>query len=93
MKKASPFRQKNLKRCWWLYEQTACPFGACCVKVLEKASFYFLRQKGSHISLVREEPFAQVVVPDHKELDRGALRAIIRQSGLSVDEFIDLLNG
>jgi len=42
---------------------------------------------------VREEPFAPVVVPDHKELDRGALRAIIRQSGLSVDEFIDLLNG
>jgi predicted RNA binding protein YcfA (HicA-like mRNA interferase family) len=67
--------------------------GRECVKVLEKAGFYFLRQKGSHISLAREEPFAQVVVPDHKELDRGALRAIIRQSGLSVDEFIDLLNG
>ncbi|WKZ38465.1 MAG: type II toxin-antitoxin system HicA family toxin [Anaerolineales bacterium] len=31
------------------------------------------------------------VVPDHKELDRGTLRAIIRQSGLSVDEFIKLL--
>jgi predicted RNA binding protein YcfA (HicA-like mRNA interferase family) len=28
-----------------------------------------------------------LVVPDHKELDRGTLRAIIRQSGLSVDEF------
>jgi len=28
--------------------------------------------------------FAQVVVPDHKELDRGTLRAIIRQAGLSM---------
>lgn len=29
--------------------------------------------------------------PDHKELDRGTLRAIIRQAGLSVDEFLNRL--
>ena len=40
--------------------------------------------------LRREDPFAQVVVPDHAELDRGTLRAILRQAGLSVDEFIRL---
>ena len=39
----------------------------------------------------RTEPFAQVVVPDHRELDRGTLRAILRQAGLSVAEFVDLL--
>ncbi len=39
----------------------------------------------------RDDPFAQIVVPDHKELDRGTLRAIIRQAGLSVDDFIRLL--
>lgn len=33
-----------------------------------------------------------VAVPDHKELDRGTLRAIIRQAGLSVDEFVELLD-
>jgi len=38
-----------------------------------------------------DDPFAQVVVPDHRELDRGTLRAIIRQSGLSVNEFVMLL--
>lgn len=38
----------------------------------------------------RDDPFAQLVVPDHKELDRGTLRAIIRQAGLSVDEFNQL---
>jgi predicted RNA binding protein YcfA (HicA-like mRNA interferase family) len=32
-----------------------------------------------------------LVVPDHKELDGGTLRAIIRQSGLTVDEFTQLL--
>ena len=41
--------------------------------------------------LRREDPFGQVVAPDHKELDRGTLRAIIRQAGLSVEEFVKLL--
>jgi predicted RNA binding protein YcfA (HicA-like mRNA interferase family) len=41
--------------------------------------------------LRRDHPFGQLVVPDHKELDRGTLRAIIRQSGLSIDEFTKLL--
>jgi predicted RNA binding protein YcfA (HicA-like mRNA interferase family) len=66
--------------------------GRECIKALEKVGFRFQRQKGSHISLIREEPFAQVVVPDHRELDRGTLRAIIRQASLSVDEFIELLH-
>jgi len=39
----------------------------------------------------RDEPFAQVVVPDHDELDRGTLGAIIRQAGLSVEDFLQLL--
>ena len=39
----------------------------------------------------RDAPFAQLVVPDHRELDRGTLRAIIRQAGLSVDEFVALV--
>ncbi|MFN7412863.1 MAG: type II toxin-antitoxin system HicA family toxin [Dolichospermum sp.] len=41
--------------------------------------------------MVREEPRTTISVPDHKELDRGTLRGIIRQAGLSVDEFIELL--
>ncbi len=65
--------------------------GRECVKALEKVGFYFKRQEGSHIILRRDNPFAQVVVPDHKELDRGTLRAIIRQAGLSIDEFVKLL--
>jgi hypothetical protein len=38
----------------------------------------------------RDEPFAQVVVPDHRELDRGTLRAIIRQAGPTVEAFVAL---
>ncbi len=65
--------------------------GKKCIKSLEKAGFYFKRQEGSHVTLRRDEPFCQLVVPLHKELDRGTLRAIIRQAELSVNEFIKLL--
>ena len=41
--------------------------------------------------LRRDDPFAQVVVPDHRELDRGTLRAILARAGLAVSEFLDLL--
>lgn len=65
--------------------------GAECVKALEKAGFAVYRQRGSHITLVRADPPAQTTVPNHKELDRGTLRASIRQAGLSVEEFVGLL--
>jgi predicted RNA binding protein YcfA (HicA-like mRNA interferase family) len=65
--------------------------GRECVDALARAGFVVRRQSGSHIVLRRTEPFAQLVVPDHPELDRGTLRAIIRQAGLSVEAFTDLL--
>ncbi|MEW6353875.1 MAG: type II toxin-antitoxin system HicA family toxin [Pseudomonadota bacterium] len=65
--------------------------GRECVKALAKAGFYQKRQHGSHIILRRDQPFTQLVVPDHKELDRGTLRAILHQANLSVEAFNALL--
>ena len=65
--------------------------GRECVRALERAGFYLKRQEGSHMILRRDNPFAQVVVPDHRELDRGTLRAILRQAGIGVEEFLKLL--
>ena len=65
--------------------------GEKCIKALEKAGFYFKRQEGSHVTLRRDKPFCQLVVPLHKELDKGTLRAIIRHAVLSVGEFTKLL--
>ncbi|MGA2059700.1 MAG: type II toxin-antitoxin system HicA family toxin [Thermoguttaceae bacterium] len=65
--------------------------GRDAVRALEKIGFYIKRQHGSHIILRRDNPFAQIVVPDHKELDRGTLRAILRQIDLSVDDFCSLI--
>jgi len=65
--------------------------GRDTVRALEKLGFYIKRQHGSHIIIRRDNPFAQTVVPDHKELDRGTLRAILRQIDLSVDEFCRMI--
>ncbi len=65
--------------------------GQDCVKALQKVGFYQKRRESSHIILRRDEPFAQLVVPDHQPLAKGTLRAIIRDSGLSVEEFVSLL--
>jgi len=65
--------------------------GRACRAALEKAGFYLKRQESSHMIMRRDEPFAQVVVPDHRELDRGTLRAILRHANLGVTEFVKLL--
>ena len=65
--------------------------GSEVVAALGKIGFYVKRQRGSHIILRRDEPFAQTTVPNHRELDSGTLRAILRQIDLSVDEFKGLL--
>ena len=63
--------------------------GRECTSALAKVGLR--RQQGSHMILRRNDPFAQIVVPDHKELDRGTLRAIIRQANITVEEFKKLL--
>ena len=65
--------------------------GADTVAALQKMGFRVRRQHGSHIILRRDDPFAQTVVPNHRELDTGTLRAIIRQAGLGIEEFTRLL--
>ncbi len=61
------------------------------IKALGKAGFYIKRRKGSHVVLRRDNPFAQVVVPDHKIIDTGTLSSVLDGANLSVDEFIKLL--
>ncbi len=65
--------------------------GKECVKALERAGFTVQSQKGSHVRMRHTDPYAQVIVPNHRELRPGMLRAIIRDAGLTVDEFMNLL--
>lgn len=65
--------------------------GRQCLKALQKAGFVVRRQSGSHIILRRDDPFAQISLPNHKTVKPGTLRKIIRDAGLTVDEFVELL--
>ena len=62
------------------------------VKTLRKIGYEIDHQTGSHIVLRHSSPpHRRITVPDHKELAKGILRALIRQVGLTVEEFIELL--
>ncbi|HEW79356.1 MAG TPA: type II toxin-antitoxin system HicA family toxin [Phycisphaerales bacterium] len=65
--------------------------GKKIVKAFEKARFYRVSQKGSHIKIRNDTSQITLIVPDHKEVDRWTLRGIIRDSGLTIEEFIRLL--
>ena len=66
--------------------------GRECITALQRGGFVIDRQKGSHITLIRDDPFARATVPNHNQpLKPGTLRSIIRQAGLTVEEFVKLL--
>ena len=62
------------------------------ISALEKAGFSIKRQTGSHAVLFKPDIRRPVTVPVHiGDVPLGTLRAIIRQSNLTIDEFVSLL--
>jgi predicted RNA binding protein YcfA (HicA-like mRNA interferase family) len=64
--------------------------GAEAVRRFERAGWVIARRKGSHVLLTRAGVPATLSIPQHPELDRGLLRALIRAAGVTVDEFVRL---
>jgi predicted RNA binding protein YcfA (HicA-like mRNA interferase family) len=60
------------------------------VRALERANFRILRQDGSHVRLGRG--IVRVTVPLHPSVAPGTLEAILRQAGITLDQFIAALN-
>jgi predicted RNA binding protein YcfA (HicA-like mRNA interferase family) len=61
------------------------------VRVFVKLEWQVVRQRGSHIILVKEGRIATLSVPNHKEVARGTLRSLIRSAGITEVEFIETL--
>ena len=62
------------------------------VAALKKAGFTEHHQKGSHLYLWHAQRRCMTSVPMHPgDIHRGLLPAIIKQAGLSRDEFLRLL--
>jgi predicted RNA binding protein YcfA (HicA-like mRNA interferase family) len=62
--------------------------GAEAVKAFQRFGWLVMGQIGSHVVLTKPGVKANLSVPQHKELSVGTLRALIRNAGLTVDEFI-----
>ena len=65
--------------------------GKNVIKALSKTGFVVLRQRGSHVSLYRQSDDRMTVVPPHDELDKDTLKAILKDTGFTVEEFIEPL--
>jgi predicted RNA binding protein YcfA (HicA-like mRNA interferase family) len=60
--------------------------GADAIRALERLGFVVARQRGSHV-VMRRGPVG-CVVPMHRELKTGTLAGVLRQAGVSAEEFI-----
>ena len=65
--------------------------GKDAVKAFEKAGWRVVGQVGSHVVMTKTGMRANLSIPQHKELSLGTLRALIRHSGMTVQEFVDVL--
>lgn len=66
--------------------------GRDLVRVFGKDGWVVVRQRGSHIILVKPGHIATLSVPEHREVAKGTLRRLIRLSGLSVEAFVELIH-
>lgn len=65
--------------------------GKDAVRVFQQLGWQKIGQVGSHVVMVKAGMRANLSIPQHKELSIGTLRALIRNAGLTVDEFMSLL--
>lgn len=67
--------------------------GMQAVKAFRRVGYEVSHQTGSHVILRRTSPpHRHLSIPDHKELGKGLLRSLIREAGLSVEEFLELVD-
>ena len=63
------------------------------INAFQRAGFVVIRQKGSHIKLQKRtnDEVIKITIPAHKPIKRGTLSHIIKYSGLTLDEFMELV--
>lgn len=67
--------------------------GKDVVKTLAKIGYEIDHQTGSHLILRQnKEPYRRLTVPMHREIAKGTLLAIIKQAGLTKEEFVELID-
>ena len=62
--------------------------GRKVVRVFEQLGWQVVRQRGSHIIMVKDGYIATLSIPDHKEVARGTLRRLINVAKITVGDFV-----
>lgn len=62
--------------------------GKAAVRAFRKAGWDYVGQVGSHVILTKSSVRVNLSVPQHKELSAGTVRALIRNAGMTVEEFL-----
>jgi predicted RNA binding protein YcfA (HicA-like mRNA interferase family) len=66
--------------------------GKQAIKAFQKMGYFVARQKGSHVILKYSGlQIPLLVVPLHKELKIGLLVSLIKDAGITVEQFLELL--
>jgi predicted RNA binding protein YcfA (HicA-like mRNA interferase family) len=60
-------------------------------KAFQEVGWQIIGQVGSHLVMSKPDLRVNLSIPQHKELSIGTLRALIRNAGMTVEEFLDLL--
>jgi predicted RNA binding protein YcfA (HicA-like mRNA interferase family) len=68
--------------------------GRVVIRAMQKIGYEQVRQRGSHIRLrcAESEGHKPITVPVHPIIKPGLLRSIIRDAGLSIEDFLKLLD-
>lgn len=64
--------------------------GSEAVRKMQKAGWRVVRQKGSHVMMIKPDYQWTLSIPQHSELGPGLLRKLIRQATLTIEEFNNL---
>ena len=64
--------------------------GVDAVRAFRKIGYEVDHQTGSHM-ILRHPSGRRLTVPNHRELAKGTLRALIRDAGLTKEQFVELL--
>ena len=63
--------------------------GRRAIKIFEALGFSIVRQRGSHVVLRRGDKGC--VIPLHRELAAGTLRSAIKQAGITIEDFLEIM--
>ena len=59
------------------------------VRTFERLGWRVVRQRGSHVVMTKDGSVATLSIPDHSQVARGTLRALLTRAGLTVEEFLE----